>query len=85
MLPLLNAISKIMANSVIKMFEAEGASDKPTLRKGLVTIGSADNLDLNPMNRDAKDALHGTGCAFTQLTTSTSTGTGVRNSTVMLL
>ena len=40
-----------------------------------MTIGSADNFDLNPTNRDAKDALHGTGCALTQLPTSTSTGT----------
>jgi len=50
------------------MFEAEGAP-------GLITIGSAHNIDLNPMNRDAKDALHGTGCALTQLPISTSTGT----------
>jgi len=68
-------ISKIMANSVIKMFEAEGVPCVPTLRKGLITIGSADNIDLNPMNHDAKDALHGTGCALTQLPISTSTGT----------
>ena len=67
-------ISKIMANSV-KMFEAEGAPCGPTLRKGLVTIGGADDFDLNPANRDAKDTLHGTGCALTQLHTSTSTGT----------
>jgi len=44
-----------MANSTIKMFEAEGAPCGPTLRKGLITIGSADNIDLNPMNRDGKD------------------------------
>ena len=37
-------ISKIMANSTIKMFEAEGAPCGPTLRKGLITIGSADNI-----------------------------------------
>jgi len=67
-------ISKIMANSVIKMFEAEGAPCEPTLRKGLITISSANNIDLNPMNCDAKDALHGTGCALTQLPISTSTG-----------
>jgi len=64
-----------MANSVIKMFEAEGAPCGPTLRKGLITIGSADNIDLNPVNRDAKDALHGTGYTLTQLPISTSTGT----------
>ena len=68
-------ISRIMGNSVVKMFEAEGAPCGPTLRKGLVTIGSADNIDVNPTNRDAKDALHGTGCALTQLPTATSTGT----------
>ena len=48
-----------MANSVVMMFEAENAACGPTLRKGLVTIGSADNFDLNPTNRDAKDALYG--------------------------
>ena len=55
--------------------QAEGTPCGPTLRKWLVTIGSADNFDLNPTNRDAKDALHGTGCTLTQLPTSTSTGT----------
>ena len=40
-----------------------------------MTISSADNFDLNPTNRDAKDALQGTGCALTQFQTSTSTGT----------
>ena len=68
-------ISKVMANSVVKMFEAEGVPCGPTLRNGLLTIGSADNIDLNPTNRDAKDALHGTGCALTQLPTSTNAGT----------
>ncbi len=68
-------ISKVMANSVVKMFEAEGVPCGPILRKGLLTIGSADNIDINPSNRDAKDALHGTGCALTQLPTSSNTGT----------
>ena len=68
-------ISKDMANSVIKMFEAEGVPCGPTLRKGLPSVGSADNFDLNPSNRDAKDASHGTGYAITQLPTSDNTGT----------
>ena len=37
-------ISKVMANSVVKMFEAEGVPCGPTLRNGLLTIGSADNM-----------------------------------------
>ncbi len=68
-------ISKVMANSVVRMFEAEGAPCGPALRHGLLTIGSADNFDLNPSNRDAKDALQGTGCVITQLPTSTTSGT----------
>ena len=63
-------ISKEMANYVIKMFEGEGVACGPILRKGLLTIGSADNIDITPSNRDARDALHGTGCALTQLATS---------------
>ena len=47
----------------------------PTMRKGLFTVGSADNIDINPVNRDAKEALHGTGFALTQLPTSNNTGT----------
>ena len=68
-------ISKTMANSVVKMFEAEGVSCGPILRKGLLTVGSADNIEINPSNRDAKDALHGTGCALTQVPTSSNAGT----------
>ena len=68
-------VSKAVANSVIKMFEAEGVPCGPTLRKGLFTVGTADNIDSNPSNHDAKDALHGTGCALTQLPTSGNTGT----------
>ena len=68
-------ISKGMANSIVKMFEAEGVACGTILRKGLLTIGSADNIDINPSNRDAKDALHGTGCALTQLPTSSNAGT----------
>ena len=69
-------ISKAIANSVVKMFEAEGVPCGPILlRKGLWTAGSADNIDINPSNRDAKDALHGTGCALTQVPTSSNAGT----------
>ncbi len=47
-------ISKVMANSVIKMFETEGVACGAILKKGLLTIGSADNIDINPSNRDPK-------------------------------
>ncbi len=67
-------ISKVMANSVIKMFETEGVACGTILKKGLLTIGSADNIDINPSNRDAKEALHGTGCALTQLPTLSNMG-----------
>ena len=60
-------ISKVMTNSVIKKFEAEGVTCGQILRKRLLTVGSTDNFDMNPFNRDAKDALHGTGCALAQL------------------
>ncbi len=46
-------ISKVMANSIVKIFEAEGVPCGPMLRKGLLTIRSADNIDINPLNRDA--------------------------------
>ena len=64
-----------MAISVIKMFEGEGAPCGRILRKALLTVGSADNIDINPSNCDAKDALHGTRFAVTQLPTSSNTGT----------
>ena len=64
-----------MINSVIKMFEAESVPCGPIPRKGLLTIGSTDNFDMNPSNNDAKDNLHGTGCAPTQLPTSDNIGT----------
>lgn len=48
-------ISKHMGNSVVKMFESEGVPCGPTLRTGLLTVGSADNIDINPSSRDAKD------------------------------
>lgn len=36
-------ISTVMANSIVKMFEAEGVPCGPSLRKELFTVGSADN------------------------------------------
>ena len=63
-------ISKEMANSVIKMFEEEGVACGPILKKGLLTIASIDNIDINPSNGDVRDALYGTGCALIQLPTS---------------
>ncbi len=42
-----------MDNSIVKIFEAEGVPCGPMLRKGLLTIRSSDNIDINPLNRDA--------------------------------
>ena len=60
---------KLNANYVIKMFEGGGVTCGPIPIKRLLTIGSAKNIDINPSNRDARDALHGTGCPLTQLPT----------------
>ena len=56
------------------MFEGEGVACGPIIRKGLLKIGSTDNIDINPSNRGFRDALHGTGCALTRLPTSNDTG-----------
>ena len=53
------------------MFEAEGKPCGPTLRKGLFTVGTADNIHITVM----LNTLHGTGCALTQLPTSGNIGT----------
>lgn len=63
-----------MENSVIRMFEGEGVPCGPVLRKGVLTVGSADKIEINPANHDAKEVLHGTGCALTQLPTSDNPG-----------
>jgi len=43
--------------------------------KGSVdVICSADNIDINPSNRDAKESLHGMRCGFTQLPTLSNMG-----------
>ena len=53
-----------------------GVTSGPILGKGLLTIGTCgtDNIDINSSNRDPRDALHGTGCALAQLSTSNDTG-----------
>ena len=41
------------------MFETEGAPTPPQLLNSLLMLGTTDNYDNNPKNRDFRDSLHG--------------------------
>ena len=65
----MNRISTDLANSVIAEFDAKGAPCSSLLSHKVFTMRSVDNIDINPKNRDATEALHGTAIVLTQLPT----------------
>ena len=62
------------AASICKHYEEIGLVCPPQLRKGLLTIGVADNIDHNPSSTTAKDSFHGTGISQFQFPTAQNPG-----------
>ena len=53
-------------NKICERFESEKTVCPPTLRKGLFTYGTIDNIDHNPSFSTSQSSFHGTGISLFQ-------------------